>query len=322
MTRHDSPPVRICSIHAATGERGLEIRPLVLPAHCRRRDSFAGLSHTRELESLDTIILMKHFLLIVMLLSFTGASFAQEEAETIIQRSVELNERDWNAAPEYDCFERDQQLNGDTKTFEDLMIRGSPYQRLVAINGKPLSTVRQAEEQAKLDTVILERGNESESERATRIAKYEKDRERDHLFMEQLTKAFHFTLMSDQKLDGYDVYVLKATPKADYEPPNLEAEVLKGMQGQLWIDKQTFQWVKVQAQVIRPVSIEGFLAQVQPGTRFEVEKMPVDDSIWLFKHFSMRSQAKILFFFTRRSQEDDTFYDYRKATRPTAARGK
>lgn len=53
--------------------------------------------------------------------------------------------------------------------------------------------------------------------------------------------------------------------------------MLRGMEGELWIDEATFQWVKVQARVIRPVSIEGFLARVEPGTRFELEKMPVAD---------------------------------------------
>jgi hypothetical protein len=238
---------------------------------------------------------------------------AVQDVAWIILRSVEANARDWKAAPEYDCFERDQERDGGTRTYEYLMIFGSPYQRLVAINGEPLASTLQAEEQSKLNSVILERSKESASERARRITRYNRDRKRDHLLMEQLTVAFNFTLMSDDKLDGYDVYVLKATPRPDYRPPNMEAEVLKGMEGKLWIDKQTLQWVRVEAQVIHPVSIEGFLAQVQPGTRFELEKMPVDD-VWLPKHFSMKSQAKVLFFFTRRSQEDDTYFDYRKAT--------
>lgn len=49
------------------------------------------------------------------------------------------------------------------------------------------------------------------------------------------------------------------------------------------------------AHVIHPVTIEGFLAQVQPGTRFEVEKAPVEGDIWLVTHYSMRASAKILF---------------------------
>ena len=78
--------------------------------------------------------------------------------------------------------------------------------------------------------------------------------------MEQLTKALDFKLVGEQKLGPYEVYVLKATPRPGYEPPNIESKVLTGMEGKLWIDEKTFQWVKVEATVVRPVSIEGFLA--------------------------------------------------------------
>jgi hypothetical protein len=90
-------------------------------------------------------------------------------------------------------------------------------------------------------------------------------------------------------------------------------QALKGMEGKLWIDTSSYQWVKVEAEVIHPVSIEGFLARVEPGTRFELEKMPVGDGIWLTKHFKMRSQAKVLFLIPRQEQEDATYYGYQKA---------
>lgn len=50
------------------------------------------------------------------------------------------------------------------------------------------------------------------------------------------------------------------------------------MRGTLWIEKSTFQWVRVEAEVFRPVSIEGFLAQVQPGTRFLLDQAPVSET--------------------------------------------
>lgn len=250
--------------------------------------------------------------LTIGLFMLTPVSLSQNSVRTIIERSVEVNAIDWKAAPNYDYFERDREPSGGTKTFENLMIFGSPYQRLVAVNGKPLLPERQIEEHRKLNAAIVQRRNESERDRVERIAKYEKDRNRDHFLMEQLTKAFVFALLGEQKLDSYDVYVLKATPRADYQPPNIEAEALRGMQGKLWIDKKTFQWAKVEAQVVRPVSIEGLLAKVEPGTRFELEKMPVDDDIWLPKHYAMKANARVLFLFPHKSQEEENYYGYRK----------
>jgi hypothetical protein len=257
---------------------------------------------------------MRALVLTVTLFALGVPCSAQQDAASIIRYSVEANARDWQAAPDYDSFERDQQPTGGSRTYEDLMISGSPYQRLVAVNGKPLAAAQQAEEQAKLDAEIARRHNESSEDRAARIAKYEKERKRDQLLMDQLTQAMNFTLVGEQKLYAYQVYVLKAAPRVGYQPPNMESEVLTGMQGKLWIDKQTFQWVKVQAQVIRPVSIEGFLAEVEPGTRFELEKRPVENGIWLPSHFAMKAQAKIFFLFPTRSQVDETYYGYRKAS--------
>jgi len=133
-----------------------------------------------------------------------------------------------------------------------------------------------------------------------------------------LVKAFDFKLLSEQRLNGYDVYVLQAKPRPSYQPPNMETRVLTGMQGHLWIDKNTFQWVKVEAQVTRPVSIAGFLARVEPGTHFELDKTPVSADVWLPRHFSMRSRAKILFLFHHEGQEDDTYFGYHKAQTSSA----
>jgi hypothetical protein len=263
--------------------------------------------------------MMKQVILVAVLAT---ASCAQNDVETIIQRSVEANAVDWKAAPDYDYVERDRQPGGGTKTYEELMILGSPYERLIAVNGKPLSPEKQAQEQQKLEATVVERQKESPQGRRQRIAKYEKEREGDDLMMEQLTKALDFKLVGQQRLGAQDVYVLKATPRPGYKPPDAEAKVLTGMEGKLWIDKQTFQWVKVEATVIRPVSIGGFLAEVEPGTHFELEKMPLADSIWLPKHFAMKSRAKILFLFTRKSQADEVYYGYHKPAPIKAAAAK
>jgi hypothetical protein len=242
----------------------------------------------------------------------------QCDAATMIRRSVQVNAEDWNAAPQYEYFERDGDPKGGSKTYENLMIVGSPYQRLVAVNGGPLPPERQAEEERKLQAAILARKKETPQEREQRISKYERERRRDQVLLEQMTRALDFQVIGEQTLGPNEVCVFKAKPHPGFEPSSREAKVLTGMEGKLWIDTKTFQWVKVEAHVIHPVSIEGFLAEVDAGTRFELEKMPVDDGIWLFKHFEMKSKAKILFFFTHRTQANETYYDYQKAAPPDA----
>ena len=250
--------------------------------------------------------------LLAVLLASSGWAIGQNNADAIIQHSVEANKRDWDAAPQFDCLERDRG-GGGTKTYEDMMILGSPYQRLVAINGQPLTPTETAAEKQKLQDTISKRKNESPRQRSARIARYEKERRHNHLLMDQMTKAFAFKVVDETNLDGHEVYVLRATPRPGYRPPNMETEALTGMEGKMWIDKGSFQWVKVEAQVTHPVSIASFLAQVEPGTHFELEKEPVAPGIWLPSHFSMRARSRILFLIPHRGQEDDTYFDCHKA---------
>lgn len=253
---------------------------------------------------------MNRWIILLFAVAISATRLSQD-VQSIIQQSVEATQRDWRAAPDYDYFQR-VRTDGGTKTYDVRMTLGSPYERLTAVNNKPLTASQEAEEQQKLDQEMSQRRSESSEERNHRIAKYIRERQRDHLLVEQLTRAFEFTLEGEQRLGARDVYVLRARPRAGYRPPSMQAEVLTGMQGKLWVDKSTFQWVRVEAEVIHPVTIEGFLAQVEPGTHFELEKAPVDDGIWLPKHFSMRSRSKIVFLIPHKTQEEETYWGYRK----------
>lgn len=235
----------------------------------------------------------------------------QPDVQNIIQKSVVANQADFKAAPNFNWKERDRTENG-SKTYQVTMIEGTPYQRLLAVNGNPLSQAQEADEMKKQQQAEAQRHSESPDDRRKRIEKFEKDRTRDNLMMQQLTKAFTFTYLGQGKLRGFTVWTLRATPRPGYNPPNMETQVLPGMEGELWIDQKTNNWVKVTAHVIHPVSIEGFLAEVEPGTRFELEKSPVGGGIWQVTHFSMQSHAKVLHVFGRSSQEDDTYFDYQR----------
>lgn len=242
------------------------------------------------------------------------SSSGQPDIREIIQRSVGANQADFRAAPGFDRKERDRTPSG-MKTYQVTMIEGTPYYRLIALNGHPLSAAQDAAERKKEVEVRVQRGSQSPAEREQRIAKYQSERRRDNQMMEQLTVAFNFAVVGERNEKGFNVWVLKATPRPDYQPPNMQMQVLRGMQGELWIDQRSYQWVKVTARVTRPVTIEGFLAQVEPGTQFELENLPVEGGTWQPSHFGMRSQAKIFFLINRSSQDDETYFDYHPASR-------
>jgi hypothetical protein len=132
--------------------------------------------------------------------------------------------------------------------------------------------------------------------------------------MEEFLRAFNFKLIGDEQIDNRRAYVVQATPRLDYHATDRDSQVLTGMRGELWIDQQTYQWVKAEAKVVHPVSIAGFVATVEPGTRFILNKMPVTANVWLASHFSMTEKAELFSFIAHNKHEDVTYFNYRKAS--------
>jgi hypothetical protein len=252
--------------------------------------------------------------------AFSASSPPPTVAE-IVSRSSAANTADWKAQPEYAYRERSETAklatNGEVnsrqvKTYEVMMSGGSPYNRLISVNGEPLSASQEEQEKKNLKREIKKRESESPAERENRVAKYRKDRAEERLLMQQMTAAFKFTLFGEQNVEGVACYVLDAKPDPDYKPPVERARVLTGMEGRLYISKAGYHWVKVQAQVISPVDFGFFIAKVSPGTKFELVQAPVGN-VWLPKQFSQSVNASVLGFYGVRSREKDTFSEYHRA---------
>src|SRR5436189_5183309 len=69
-----------------------------------------------------------------LLLLWCVSVFGQDTA-TIIKRSVEANDRDWAEAPKYN-YSKVEQTEYGKKTYSVMMVCGSPYERLIAVNGE------------------------------------------------------------------------------------------------------------------------------------------------------------------------------------------
>lgn len=260
----------------------------------------------------------------VLLLSAWGAAGLRAAQQDIIQRSVENTNEDWAAAPRYTYTEHDVIIkNGKKteKTYEVMMIEGSPYNKVLAINGRRISPAQAAVEDRKLQQEIARRRNETPSARQKRVAAYERERRQDHELLREMVRAFNFKPAGEEDINGRRCFVFTATPRPEYQPVNRSTKVLKGMRGKLWIDTQQEQWVRVQAEVFRPVAFGLFIAQVQPGTEFTLEQKPVQGNIWLPSRFSTRVKARV-FLMSRNSSDDEDYSNYRQlGAAPADSRG-
>lgn len=255
-----------------------------------------------------------------LLLCACAAAAALPSAQEIVKQSVANTQADWHAAPRYNFMERDAAGNGrPEKTYRVLMLDGSPYNELIAINGHKLRGAEAEQQADRLRRETAKRQQETPEEKSKRGAEYDRERDQDDALLQETIRAMDFRLVGEDTIDGRRCFMLEGNPKPGYRPVSRETKVLKGMRGRLWIDEQQFHWVKVQAEVFRPVQFGLFIAAVQPGTQFTLEQRPVGNSLWLPSHFSMHVRARVLHMWTHNSTDDETYWDYRPSTSTTAA---
>jgi|ERR1051326_6183530 hypothetical protein len=229
----------------------------------------------------------------------------------IIELSIASTERNWQARSHYTYTEidedrrldsRGQVQSADVDVSTIMLVNGVPCEQLMKRNGKPPSAVEQRKEEVKLGK--LQR--ETPEERAARLRE-----ERENMsFIREVPLGFDFQLLGEEVVNGRPAYVLQAMPHPGYHPHGKYGRMFSRVQGKLWVDKQDFGWVKVDGEVIQPISMGLFIARVQRGSHIMMEQVRVDDGIWMPKRIEVRVRAKVLLVMSYDIDRILTYSDY------------
>jgi len=244
-----------------------------------------------------------------------------EDPREIVRRSTDENRRNEKLAESYTFIERQDERGFDSrgraqrhsvKSYDVTLTEGSPYRRLIARDDKPLSPDEERAEQQKLEKSIGQRRAETPAQREKRLADWHHKRDREREFLREVPDAFDFRMVREETLEGRRVYVIDATPRSDFRPRSNDGKLLTKMKGRLWIDAETYDWAKAEAETIDTISFGGFALRVGPGTRFSLEQVRVNGEIWLFKQVTVTYQARLLLFKKLAGQVDYTYSGYKK----------
>jgi hypothetical protein len=258
---------------------------------------------------------------LIVLATLGAVTVCGEDAREIVRKSLDLDERNGAIARNYTFFEHNVQRQFDdqgevkstrSRTFDVTVQEDFPYRRLVARDSQPLSVAEEAGEKAKLQRSIEERRRETPSQRAKRLAEWEKRRERQRKILREIPDAFQFTLAGDARMEGREVWVIRAAPLPDYHARTFEGRLLGKFAGTLWIDKAEYQWAKVEAAAVETVSFGWVLARVAKGAHLEVVQTRVNDEVWLPRHILATYRARIGLVKRISGQNEITYSGYRK----------
>lgn len=244
-----------------------------------------------------------------------------QDARSIVQRSLQNDSTNSERARNYTFLEKsvEKKLDGEgrvtstsDKLYDITILYGTPYRRLIQRDGKPLPERDASREEERFQKAVAKREKESQEERGRRLAREQKDRERQRAFLKEIPEAFHLALEGKDAVAGRPAFRIRAVPRPAYKPKDRAARILTKFQGRLWIDKDTYQWVRTEAETIDTVSFGLGLVRLAKGARLTFEQTRVNDEVWLPSRVLVNFQARLGLVKKLREEMEMTYSNYRK----------
>ena len=162
--------------------------------------------------------------------------------------------------------------------------------RLVSINDGPLSPQDEQNEQTRLQGLLNDPGLQRH-----RQQREQGDTERARKVMRALPEAFLYTFAGIADTPQGPSYRLTFKPNPNFDPQDLEAQVLKGMAGEMWIDVAQRRVTRLEGKRIHDVDYGwGILGKLDQGGTLLLEQADVGNHQWRTTHMVLVMNARFL----------------------------
>jgi hypothetical protein len=211
--------------------------------------------------------------------SQAGAS-AQLDANALVRRAIQnrLAPSKRHQPMRYTLHVHDERH--DT-TKEIVETKDGDVARLVAVNGKPLSADAEQAELARLDNLAAHPELQEHRKRSE-----QKDAARVDRLMAMLPDALVYRLEGTVACGAAPAapaqcYRLSFAPNSQWSPPDLEADLLRGVAGEVWIDQAQERLTRLDAHFIKDVDFGfGLVGKLYKGGTVLLEQTDVGGGEW------------------------------------------
>lgn len=248
------------------------------------------------------------------------------DAKEIVRRSLEIEKSTADLVRNYTYQQREvrkhlgphgEVKSSIVKTWDVTNLYGEPYSRLIQRDDEPLSASDEKGEEEKEQKFLRKRKDESFEARQKRQASEKKERDEERAFVHDVVNAYDFRTAGQETMNGRAAWVIEATPRKDFHPTQPHAGMLSKLQGKVWIDKEDYTWVKVEAEAVDTISLGLLIARIHKGSHFSIEQVRVNDEVWLMRRLYVDAAARVLLVSNRDVQVEDTFFNYKRFTTTT-----
>lgn len=163
--------------------------------------------------------------------------------------------------------------------------------RLIEINGRPLSSVDEQKEEARLNSLLTDPGRQRHRKQSE-----DQDASRAMEVLRVLPTAFLYTYTGSavDPAGAIDKFTFKPNP--DFNPPNLETQVLTAMTGEVWVDRAGGRVTHLEGHLQQDVDFGwGILGRLNKGGWVLIEQADVGNGQWRVVRFQMAMSGRVLF---------------------------
>ena len=162
--------------------------------------------------------------------------------------------------------------------------------RLIAINGIPLTPSEQQIEDTRLQELASDPGKQRH-----RQEREQNDAERARKIMRALPEAFHYQYAGIATTPQGPSYRFSFQPNPDFDPQDIEAQALKAMAGELWIDVAQQRVTRLEGKRLHDVDYAwGILGKLEEGGNLLLEQADVGNHQWRTVHLVLNMNARVL----------------------------
>jgi hypothetical protein len=198
------------------------------------------------------------------------------------------------------CYRKLTEKNGKELLFSTCQSRDLELQRLIAVNGKPLSEQERKVEDERIGDLLNNSGRLKKEER-----EQQEDAKQARNLLELIPNAFLF----QKEAEEGDLLRLHFTPNPKFHPLGHEGNVFHHMEGTLTLNVKQKRLAEMNGRLTSEVKFGGgLLGHLDKGGTFMVKEQEMGPGCWEMIMLDVKMDGKALFFKTIgvRQREVDT----------------
>ena len=209
------------------------------------------------------------------------------EVHDLIARAISNQHRDDAALDSFERIERHIERNSsngrvtEDKTYRVVPTGSGNIKLLVKDSNTPVSAVDYQHELAAWQAILSVAVHSNDPRQVASVAKQQKKLKDRARLVDSALNAYNMTWLGRDVLDGRTLEKLHFEPNPGYVPQGTTADWLVHARAIVWVDPQAVEVVRVEAEIIRDISIgAGILGKVYKGGHFVLEQAEVAPGVW------------------------------------------